>query len=213
MNGAPSGGAQYYLGYSTTKSPIALTWAGTYRPLSQLTATAAALISLYSPLDSIDGVWEGFFTYTEFTAYAAMLGGASPQQIQNSIIGRHQQTWKLREWHRVRDDGVDVDVEVLDIGDPLRSFLPENLRMTETPEGLMARDPQSTVPVLYRKPGAKRGKVIDVIITGEGHSAWGQFSLTGRVRPCDGFISLSKDYVSFFKALSFCSAPTCYFSG
>jgi hypothetical protein len=29
----------------------------------------------------------------------------------------------------------------------------------------------------------------------QGHSAWGQFSLIGRVRPCDGFISLSKEYV------------------
>jgi hypothetical protein len=29
----------------------------------------------------------------------------------------------------------------------------------------------------------------------QGHSAWGQFSLRGRVRPCDGFISLTKEYV------------------
>jgi hypothetical protein len=64
---------------------------------------------------------------------------------------------------------------------------------------------------------AGQSSVLDIIITGEvsgvpaystiavrayrypfvlqGHSAWGQFSLRGRVRPCDGFISLSKEYV------------------
>jgi len=31
----------------------------------------------------------------------------------------------------------------------------------------------------------------------QGHSAWGQFNLVGRVRPCDGYVSLSKDYVRF----------------
>ncbi len=35
------------------------------------------------------------------------------------------------------------------------------------------------------------------VTTFQGHSAWGQFSLVGRVRPCDGFISLCKEYVSF----------------
>ncbi|KAJ3542338.1 hypothetical protein NMY22_g3541 [Coprinellus aureogranulatus] len=144
---------------------------------------------------SIDGVWEGFFTYTEFTAYAAMLSGASPQQIQNSIIGRHQQTWKLREWHLVQPDG--AEIQPLSPGDPLRSFFIEGTRLTETEVGLAAQDPGSESPLLYTRAGTKHGKIVDVIITGEGHSAWGQFSLTGRVRPCDGFISLSKDYVSF----------------
>jgi len=37
--------------------------------------------------------------------------------------------------------------------------------------------------------------VRDIVITGEGHSSWGQFNLVGRVRPGDGFISLSKEYV------------------
>lgn len=34
-----------------------------------------------------------------------------------------------------------------------------------------------------------------LVIVVQGHSAWGQFSLVGRVRPCDGFISISKEYV------------------
>jgi hypothetical protein len=31
----------------------------------------------------------------------------------------------------------------------------------------------------------------------QGHSAWGEFHLIGRVRPCDGLVSLSKEYVRF----------------
>ena len=30
----------------------------------------------------------------------------------------------------------------------------------------------------------------------QGHSAWGQFQLLGRVRPCDGLINVYKTYVS-----------------
>jgi len=32
----------------------------------------------------------------------------------------------------------------------------------------------------------------------QGHSAWGQFQLLGRVRPCDGLINVYKTYVSVF---------------
>jgi len=33
------------------------------------------------------------------------------------------------------------------------------------------------------------------LIAGEGHSAWGQFALIGRVRSGDGYITLSKEYI------------------
>lgn len=145
-------------------------------------------------LGSVEGVWEGFFTYTEFTAYAAMLRGGPPQEIQNSVIGRHQQTWKLREWHLVQASSA-TTVEPLHPGDPLRSYFPSGATLTVTENGLMVREPGRLDPLVYCKPGTRSGKVVDVIITGEGHSAWGQFSLTGRVRPCDGFVTVSKDYV------------------
>ncbi|KAF5325951.1 hypothetical protein D9611_001011 [Ephemerocybe angulata] len=146
-------------------------------------------------LGSTEGVWEGFFTYTEFTAYAAMLGGGSPQQLQNSMIGRHQQTWKLAEWHLVESDEPERS-EPLPWGDPLRSYFPAGVKLTISDNSLVVQGPGSDEPLLYHKAGSTKGKVVDVIITGEGHSAWGQFGLTGRVRPCDGFVSLSKDYVS-----------------
>lgn len=39
-------------------------------------------------------------------------------------------------------------------------------------------------------------RVKDIIVIGEGHSSWGEFKLLGRVRPFDGLLHLSKEYVS-----------------
>jgi hypothetical protein len=41
----------------------------------------------------------------------------------------------------------------------------------------------------------------------QGHSAWGQFELIGRVRPGDGFITLSKEYVSSPSFLMLLTTP------
>lgn len=38
--------------------------------------------------------------------------------------------------------------------------------------------------------------VLDTLITGSGHSAWGPFTLRGRVRPWDGLVTVLKDYSS-----------------
>ena len=37
--------------------------------------------------------------YTDFTAYAALLSGAAPPTLHQSVVARHPQTWKLREYH------------------------------------------------------------------------------------------------------------------
>ncbi|KAF7307869.1 hypothetical protein MKEN_01147400 [Mycena kentingensis (nom. inval.)] len=160
---------------------------------------------------SVQGTWEGIFTYTEFTAYAALLQGAPPPTLQKSVIVRHKQTWKLREHHLLvpvdRFGGVDGDElckqEPLSAGDPLRAYLPTGTLYEETEEGLSVRDPVTGKDLWYSKAKGgpqedeekrPRAVVRDIIIKGEGHSAWGQFNLIGRVRPCDGFISLCKEY-------------------
>jgi hypothetical protein len=98
---------------------------------------------------SIEGVWEGFFTYTEFTAYAALLGGAPPTIIQKSVVGRHQQTWKLREHHLLvadpsgSDSGIDMDIDQvlpLRAGDPLRAYFPTGTQIREHRDGLTVQD-------------------------------------------------------------------------
>ncbi|KAF5375424.1 hypothetical protein D9615_007937 [Tricholomella constricta] len=152
--------------------------------------------------------------YTEFTAYASLLAGGDPSVIQKSIVVRHRQTWKLREHHLLApdptrsDSGIELDsdsVEPLPAGDPLRSYFPTGTHIRETRDGLEVREPNRKDIMHYQRglysASSMYGEenrdvtVQDIIITGEGHSAWGQFNLVGRVRPCDGFVSLSKEYV------------------
>ncbi|KAJ7454954.1 hypothetical protein B0H11DRAFT_2068347 [Mycena galericulata] len=175
---------------------------------------------------SVEGTWEGIFTYTEFTAYAALLQGASPPTLQKSVIVRHRQTWKLREHHlaagkspsgsstppipAAEGDGATDNATPLSAGDPLRAYFPTGTQVIETRDGLEVYDPNGPAELRYYRAAmgpdsSAKDKshnterppvqVQDIIITGEGHSAWGQFNLVGRVRPCDGFISLCKEYV------------------
>ncbi|CAK5271512.1 unnamed protein product [Mycena citricolor] len=146
---------------------------------------------------SIDGTWEGIFTYTEFATYAAMLQGAPPPLLQKCVIVRHRQTWMLREYHFVGNEGDDKYSDApLSAGDPRSAYVPISMRM-QTDDGLEFVERAREKPIRYRrasKDTAARG-VQDIIIAGEGHSAWGQFGLVGRVRPCDGFVALCKDYM------------------
>ena len=150
--------------------------------------------------------------YTEFTSYSALLSGAPPPVLQRCLVAHHPHLWKLREHHLyapfVEDDSVSArEAEVWPVapGNPLRAHIPNGCQITENSEGVLVREPGRAEPVLYRSwagvraaPEERRGKLLDVFVTGEGHSAWGQFNLVGRIRPCDGFISLSKEYVSAF---------------
>ncbi|KAK2460389.1 hypothetical protein APHAL10511_007554 [Amanita phalloides] len=158
---------------------------------------------------SIDGVWEGFFTYTEFTIYAALLAGAPPSILdRNPSVARHRQTWKLREHHLI-DNGASSDSEMdreaeilcsLSLGDPLQSYLPAGFLIKEDRDGVLVQEPGKRHGLHYLRAPLVRSNVTstvkDIIITGEGHSAWGQFNLIGRVRPFDGFISISKEYAN-----------------
>ncbi|KAJ3516227.1 hypothetical protein NLJ89_g1250 [Agrocybe chaxingu] len=110
---------------------------------------------------SIEGVWEGFFTYAEFTAYAALLAGAPPIILQKSVVGKHQQTWKLREHHLLAadddasgsDSGIELDRDdvrqgknkeaetmPLRAGDPLRSYFPTGTHIREGRDGLVVQE-------------------------------------------------------------------------
>ncbi|KAJ7938462.1 hypothetical protein B0H13DRAFT_1943151 [Mycena leptocephala] len=131
-----------------------------------------------------------FFQYTEFTAYAALLQGAPPPILQKSVIVRHRQTWKLREHHFV------VGTEPV----PSRVF-PTGTQIIESRDGVEVRDPNRPTELRYYRSAlgpnipAKDKHDDDCSPQVQGHSAWGQFNLVGRVRPCDGFISLCKEYV------------------
>lgn len=125
--------------------------------------------------------------YTEFTAYAALLAGASPPVIQKSVVGRHQQTWKLREHHLVVNDPADSDsgIDVTESdrviplrgGDPLRSYFPTGTQIIERRDGLRVQNPADDQEFTYQrhsfsemhKQNARQtdATVQDIIITGE----------------------------------------------
>ncbi|KAG2151014.1 uncharacterized protein EDB93DRAFT_316413 [Suillus bovinus] len=158
---------------------------------------------------SLQGVWEGIFTYTEFTTYAALLSGRPPSILHNCMVAQHRQTWKLREYYLTVSRGADglagsAKSPSLSSGDPLKAFFPSGIRIHEHSGGAEVHEPGKTVPLSYRQPsvcgveaeGFKSIEIQDIIVVGEGHSAWGQFNLMGRVRPCDGFVTLLKEYVA-----------------
>lgn len=152
----------------------------------------------------LEGVWEGIFTYTEFTSYAALLSGAPPSVLQKSLVAQHRQTIKIREWHFI-EPTVDPyapreHTRPLAPGNPTRGYIPDGVEAYEHSDRLELLIPGSPKPCVYlpwstvKKMNAA-DRVVDVFLTGEGHSAWGQFNLLGRVRPSDGYISLSKEYL------------------
>lgn len=156
---------------------------------------------------SLQGVWEGVFTYTEFTTYAALLSGRSPSILHNCMVAQHRQTWKLREYHLTVSSGTDcisggAKSQSLGSGDPLKAFFPSGIRIHEHAGTAEVHEPGKPAPLSYTQPSAygveNRGfecpEIQDIIVIGEGHSAWGQFNVIGRVRPCDGFVSLLKEY-------------------
>jgi len=146
-----------------------------------------------------------------------LLRGAPPNVIQRTVEGLHQQTWKLREHHLVTidnsgsDSGIELDdldnstaVNSLNPGDPLYAYFPVGTQVKEYRDGLTVQEPGRDRALRYQRistiDAQKRDAdavvyVQDIIITGEGHSAWGQFNIVGRVRPCDGFVSLCKEYI------------------
>ncbi|KAF5366807.1 hypothetical protein D9758_006571 [Tetrapyrgos nigripes] len=178
----------------------------------------ACLADTFKP-GSIEGVWEGRFTYTEFTSYGNLLSGGGPSVLTKSVVVKHHQTWKIREHHLLACDALrdsdskpvpEENPHLLSLGDPLRSYFPAGTQIRETSDGLKVHEPGKK-PLEYHAAAkltrarngndvghvddGSKSEVLDIIVTGEGHSAWGQFNLAGRIRPCDGLISLSKDYI------------------
>ncbi|KAJ3882267.1 hypothetical protein F5051DRAFT_449338 [Lentinula edodes] len=179
------------------------------------------LLDAFRP-GSLDGVWEGIFTYTEFTSYAALLSGAPPHFLQNTLVAQHKQTWKLREHHLLSSSSSDPcplrsgnetdNIQPVASGNALHAYFPLETQIEETTEGLaITASGSGRQPLIYQRAGSQaktkssnevkpakdtETRVLDIIITGEGHSSWGEFRLIGRVRPCDGLISLSKDYIN-----------------
>lgn len=119
--------------------------------------------------------------YTEFTAYAALLSGASPSVLERSLVAQHPQLWKLREYYLYAEDdepdsagecAMSVDARMpLSPGNPLRAYIPANTELRETAEGLEVLEP-GRAPQRYeswarasKREGTRR--VRDMILKGE----------------------------------------------
>ncbi|KAI0031790.1 hypothetical protein K488DRAFT_51318 [Vararia minispora EC-137] len=153
---------------------------------------------------SITGNWEGSFTYVDFVVYSSLLDGAPPSKLVMSPVARHQQTFRLREYHLLGSPEGEVlsdESAPLSFGSPLRAGLPEDVEFCVEGAGIRIVEPYHS-EVFYNLAlapedvtTAYRRRVRDTLILGEGHSAWGQFNLLGRVRMSDGLITISKEYI------------------
>lgn len=155
-----------------------------------------------------------------------MLAGAKPSKLRDCSLAEHNQAWRIHEYHLLTPPGelnsgtslaIDRDpLTILPAGDPLLAYVPPNVVITEDNGALsftlpssFSSSPYSSPPPTYvqynalehknysaEEHEAYRRRVQDIILTGDGHSGWGEFRLVGRVRPCDGFVSILKEYVS-----------------
>ncbi|KAI0297857.1 hypothetical protein B0F90DRAFT_1818953 [Multifurca ochricompacta] len=145
---------------------------------------------------TMEGIWEGLFTYTEFTAYAALLSGAPPPTLNKSLVARHQQTWRLHEYHLLlpedHDDGLyvpgssttatttttrieeDPRYRPLSPGDPLRAYLPYGLSIEQERNGLSVHEPGRVMDTFYHRCPAPEQitreynrRVREILIAGE----------------------------------------------
>jgi len=145
-------------------------------------------LSKVHTIGSLEGVWEGAFTYTDFMAYDAFLRGSSSSIVVRTPFARHRQTFKAREY-------VVFEPTALRVGDTLDAFLPRKPTINKIPSGIEIEGVEYlAVADLTKEQKEENLTVQDVVILGEGHSSWGQFRILGRVRPCDGLVSILKDY-------------------
>ncbi|KAI6143479.1 hypothetical protein BKA82DRAFT_25105 [Pisolithus tinctorius] len=172
-------------------------WDADWQRCINLARPSAPLALSHIP-GSLEGIWEGLFTYTEFDVYSSLLSGGLPPVLRNCQVAQHRQTWKLREYHLLGSPESLENIQPLGLGDALRAFFPSDVRLREFSEFLEVYTPGMEEVIHYKRSLRTRTReqlICDIIVIGEGHSAWGQFNLYGRIRPLDGLVSLLKEYV------------------
>ncbi len=108
--------------------------------------------------------------------------------VQRSNVGKHKQTWKLREYYLLSTDScgsdseIDIDEEFEDNvplpdGDPLHAYLPTGTQLRETRDGAVLQRLGSTKTFKYqslkqyhRSEPVLDIEIRDIVIMGEvGH--------------------------------------------
>ncbi|KWU46528.1 hypothetical protein RHOSPDRAFT_15251 [Rhodotorula sp. JG-1b] len=204
--------AQHMIGANTSHAgPGGLTPASrpTKTPLPELVSRqhdrdfirGASCIDPYSSLGlpklymrgALTGSWEGRFSFFDFDSYRDMLGGRM-RSLYEGPFGDQPQVWKLEE--RI------VRLERGQKPGGRGSLLNAGFAVGE---GVEASPPRSTRGPSQSALGTSTDEEGDwtdvdadgeyeILLTGTGHSAWGQFVLKGRVRTWDGMFSIVKEY-------------------
>lgn len=88
-----------------------------------------------------------------------LLTGAPPPTLNNSTVARHQQTWRLYEYHLLLPEDLDSAAAratladprywPLSPGDPLRAYLPHGLSIEHDRGGIRVREPGRVVDTFY----------------------------------------------------------------
>jgi hypothetical protein len=168
-------------------------------------------------LGTMEGSWEGRFAYFDFDSYRDMLAGKL-RSLYEGQFGEQPQVWKIKE-HIIK---LDKNERTGGVGDTLNSgyktdhdeptdreaipqsditkrilsdranschHLPSDLHLyptfddgegqTDTPMELGDEDDEDHY---------------EILLSGTGHSAWGRFTLRGRIRSWDGMLTMTKEY-------------------
>jgi len=117
-------------------------------------------------------------------AYARLLSGAPPPTLNNSLVARHQQTWRLHEYHLLLPEDLDSAAAKaaladprywpLSPGDPLRAYLPHGLAIEHERSGIRVREPGHVADTFYCRCPAPEAitpeytkRVREILIAGE----------------------------------------------
>ena len=93
-----------------------------------------------------------------------MLSGAPPPTLNKSLVARHNQTWRLHEYHLLLPEDLGESAEAaealedprykpLSPGDPLRAYLPHGLAVEQDHEidGIRVHEPGRAADTFYHR--------------------------------------------------------------
>jgi hypothetical protein len=107
-----------------------------------------------------------------------LLAGAPPEWLYKSKVDRHDQTYRLREYHLLEEyvdaRNVDLDTTPLSSGEPLQADIPHEVFIQDVGNGLKVTEPERSGPCFYTLAPALDDidakytrRIRDVLITGE----------------------------------------------
>ncbi|KAI5476237.1 hypothetical protein MNV49_007937 [Pseudohyphozyma bogoriensis] len=176
--------------------------------------------------NEIAGSWEGRFSFFDFDSYRDMLGGRMRSLYEGPFGDQPQVwriEEKVVRIPRGRQGGSGPLLNAgFDIGQPgprmsgspppVSQALPSTPSLSsggrsrrksidgpgdwfgEAPRG--SKRPRSLAEDVFNEEDEDEDGDYEILLTGSGHSAWGQFVLKGRIRSYDGMFTVTKDYAS-----------------